>query len=243
MEFTGLPGSGKSTLAHAVANRLRQDCEPISEPTYELNHRSKRWYRTASKVVWVLRCAFADPHGSLQAARSIARTRQRSLTDLLRTTFNMLYICGLRRAIVGRPGIHVLDQGFFQQLWCVCFSASRPVPLMGFDRLGRACFGAAGSGAVIFVDVEPQTVLGRLAAREGNVSRLERRLSREPQRVELAAAAQALAEARSAVDVIAAPESGVQVETLRNEDGEDLEATAADLARQVRAWSSTPGSS
>jgi dephospho-CoA kinase len=113
---------------------------------------------------------------------------------------------------------------------------------MGFDRLGRACFGAAGGDSVIFVDVEPQTVLGRLAAREGNVSRLERRLSRETQRVELAAAGEALAEARSAVDAIATPESGVQVETLRNEDGEDLEATAADLARQVRAWSSTPGS-
>jgi hypothetical protein len=45
------------------------------------------------------------------------------------------------------------------------------------------------------------------------------------------------------VDAIAAPESGVQVETLKSEDGEDPEATAADLARQVRAWSSTPGSS
>ncbi|MEN8184415.1 MAG: hypothetical protein ABFS46_17970, partial [Myxococcota bacterium] len=92
-------------------------------------------------MIWVLRCAAGDPFGSYEAARSIARSEQRSWTDLLNTIFNMLYICELRRAVAKRPGIHVLDQGFFQQVWSVRFSASRPVPLAGLERLAGACLG------------------------------------------------------------------------------------------------------
>ena len=241
VEFTGLPGSGKSTLAHAVANRLRQGSEPIGEPTHELNHRAKRWQRMLSKVGWVLRCVVADPRGSLEAARSIASIGQRSLTDYLNTTFNMLYICGLRRALARRPGIQVLDQGFFQQVWSVRFSGSRALSPVAFARLGRSCITVAEGGAVIFVDVEPETALARLTAREGNASRLERRLSRETNRLELAVAGVALAEARAAVSAIAGP--GTRVESFKNEDREDLEMAAEELARQVRAWSSASHSS
>ena len=238
IEFTGLPGSGKSTLAHALAARLRQGAELVSEPTFELNHRSKRWLRVATKTLCILQCVLTNPRGSLEAAVAIARTGQRSWRDLLNTTLNMLYICGLRRAVAKRPGTHVLDQGVFQQIWSIRFSASRSVPVAGFGRLGRACFGSGSGGAVVFVDVKPETVMERLSVRRGKASRLERRLSRETLHVELAAAEDALLEARGAVSTLLGAESGVRIETVSNEDSEDFETTAEELARRVRGWSS-----
>jgi thymidylate kinase len=237
IEFAGLPGSGKSTLAHALAARLRQGHELVSEPTYELNHRSRRWHRVTTKTLCILQCVLTNPHGSLEAVLSVARTGQRSWRDLLNTTLNMLYICGLRRAVAKRPGTHVLDQGVLQQIWSIRFSASRSVPVAGFGRLGRACFGGGSGGAVVFVDVKPETVMERLSVRSGQASRLERRLSRETHQVELAAAEGALAEARGAVSTLIGADSGIRIETVSNEDSEDFETTAEELARRVRGWS------
>lgn len=242
IEFTGLPGSGKSTLAHALADRLRQASDLVSEPTYDLNHRSTRWHRVATKTRCIVRCVLTQPLGSLEAILAIARTGQRSLRDLTNTTLNMLYICGLRQMVAGRPGIQVLDQGVVQQVWSIGFSASRSVPLAGFGRLGRACFGRGSGGAVVFVDVKSETVLERLTLRSGKASRLERRLSRESPHVELAAAEDALAEARGAVRAFAEPQGGIRIETVSNEDSEDVEATAEELARRLRAGGSTQGS-
>jgi thymidylate kinase len=236
IEFAGLPGSGKSTLAHALADRLRQEHELVSEPTYQLNHRSTRWHRVATKTLCILQCVFLNPRGSLEAAVSIARTRQRSWRDLLNTTLNMLYICGLRQAVTKRPGTHVLDQGVLQQIWSIRFSATRSAPVDGFGRLSRACFGRGSGGAVIFVDVKPETVMERLTVRSGKASRLERRLSLETHHVELAAAEDALVEARSAASALVGAESGIRIETVSNEDSEDFETTAEALASRVRGW-------
>jgi thymidylate kinase len=235
IEFAGLPGSGKSTLAHALAARLRQEFGLVSEPTYELNHRSARWRRVATKVACIVRCLVTHPRGSFETALAIARSGQRSLRDLNNTTMNMLYSCGLRRAVAQRPGIHVLDQGVVQQVWSIRFSASRPVPLSGFGRLGRVCYGGSGA-AVIFVDVKPETILERLTLRSGEASRLERRLSTETYQAEFAAAGDALAEARGAVRTFGGAEDAIRTETVVNEDGEDFESTAQELARRVRAW-------
>ena len=147
-------------------------------------------------------------------------------------------MCGLRLAVARRPGIQLLDQGLFQQLSSIRFSASRSIELSGLERIGRRCLEAAGGNAVVFVEVDPQTALRRLAARSGNVSRLEKRLLREAQHVELAAADRALAEARSAIAALAG--SGVPIETTKNEDGEDLEAMARDLARRLGAGPPSP---
>jgi adenine-specific DNA methylase len=148
----------------------------------------------------------------------------------------MLYICGLRQAVVKRPGTHVLDQGVLQQVWSIRFSASRSVPVAGVGRLGRACFGSGSQGAVIFVDVKPETVMERLTVRSGKASRLERRLSLESHQVELAAAEDALAEARGAANTLIGAESGIRIETVSNEDNEDFETTAEALARRMREW-------
>jgi thymidylate kinase len=242
IEFAGLPGSGKSTLAHELAARLRQGPELVSEPTYELNHRSTRWRRVATKTLCILQCVLASPLGSFEVALSIARTGQRSWRDLTNTTLNMLYICGLRRAVAKQPGIHVLDQGVLQQLWSIRFSASRSLPVAGFGRLGQACFGCGSGGAVVFVDVKPETVMERLTVRSGKASRLERRLSRETYRVELAAAEDALAEARGAVHTLVGTDGRIRIETVSNEDSEDFETTAEELARRVRGWSKVKGS-
>ncbi len=234
VEFAGLPGSGKSTLAHELADRLRGGPAAVHEPTWELNHRAARWRRVATKVGCILHCVTRHPVGSALTAFAIVCSRQRSVRDLFNTTLNMFYISGLRERWATRPGIHVFDQGVVQQVWSIRFSAHGAVPLEGLGPLGRACYRENGGG-VVFVDVKPTTIMERLATRHGSASRLERRISLENRSTELGVAEDALGVAHRAVEALAGPGRLATV-GVTNEDGEDIEVTAARLADTVRAW-------
>jgi thymidylate kinase len=236
VEFVGLPGAGKSTLSHAVADALRASGEIISEPTYDITRGRDRRRR---KAVLAARTLLRHPWLSVVGLRQIFATRQMTLRDFGFGAFNFLYICGLMEKIAREPGIHFLDQGYFNALWTIRFSATASPPLASLLRVGLQCCGRDGLDLVLLIEARPETVLARLRARPGMESRLEGRGGAGRFGARLDAALRALEQIRASLQALARNGRGrVRLETVDNDAplGHQTEAVAAMVRK---AWHST----
>ena len=171
VEFVGLPGCGKSIVSHAVAENLRGSQPGISERSFEIAHRSGALRRRLTKLGFACRSIVQHPRSALALVREIARTGQARWVEAVAKTVDLIFVCGLVSQLSRRPGIHVLDQGFFSGLWSICFRASASVSLERLVAIGTECCGRTPADLVVVLEVEPATAVERLVGRPGPASR------------------------------------------------------------------------
>lgn len=239
VDFVGLPGAGKSTLSRAVADALRAAGANVAEPTQDVTRAPNRRLR---KLAFAARTLLRHPWSSLVVVRHIIATRQRTARDLWSCAFNFLYTCGLVAKITREPGIHLLDQGYFNALWGISFSASRPMPLASLIRAGFHCCGRDRLDLVLLIDVQPEVVLARLRARPGTASRLEGRGGTDRFGARLDAALRAVEQIRSSLEELA--ERGqrwMRLAAVDEDAPQGGEQTEAIVALVCRAWKADTG--
>jgi len=201
VEFVGLPGSGKSTVSHALARLLRSRDKCVSERSFEIAHRMSPASRRLVKGRLAGRALLRHPWAVLSLVLSIARTRQRSWIEAVGKTLDLIYVCGLVAERSRQPGVHLLDQGFFNGLGSICFRASADVPLERLVGLGTRSCGRSPADLVIVLDVDPGTAVDRLSRRPGAASRLERSIATAAFESDLQAAVVSLRQVREALGV------------------------------------------
>lgn len=176
VEFLGLPGVGKSHATRLLASRLEARATPTQSTELRINHEVGAWRRRLSKSGICAAEAIGRPRSSLRVVQALRRTDQRARVDVIRLSYNWLFVSRLLRRAQTRPAIELLDEGIFQLLWSIGFA--------GADSSIRECSVMLLQGpasvvsmpdVVVFVDAPPELVQARLAARgtrEGRVDRM-----------------------------------------------------------------------
>jgi hypothetical protein len=170
----------------------------------------------------------------LALVREIARTGQRDWLEAAAKTLDLIYVCGLVSRLSQRPGIHLLDQGFFSALWSICFGASARVSLERLVEFGTKCCGRAPADLVFILEVEPTTALERLVGRSGPASRLQRSLQNGGATVrrdrDLHAAVTSLRRSREALE---APSRAWELHPISNQEAGEARVRAKEIAEWV----------
>ena len=177
VEFLGLPGAGKSTLSQLAAEALAERGIAVECANRMLGSGvgpTRRWLRKSGCVIDGLVCA---PHDLGNAIRSVNRTRQRSLSEFLHTTFNWLLVTALVRRAARSPKVVLLDQGVAQALWSIGLSAQGEA---WQDIMRRAASLAPAPDMIVLVNADPSNIASRLAARPRNRSRTHGYASSRP---------------------------------------------------------------
>jgi hypothetical protein len=200
VEFVGLPGAGKSTVSHAAATALRDDGRPVTERSFEIAHRIGGVARRLTKLLLVARLLLRRPGPALALLAGVARIRQRDRFQGLVKTLDLIAVCGLIADLSRRPGIHLLDQGFFGGLWSIGFGAVAGAPLGPLIAAGSRCCGTPPADLVVILDVPTAVVVDRLKQRPGAASRLERSLTTAARDQDLLAAIASLGQVRGAIE-------------------------------------------
>jgi hypothetical protein len=224
IEFIGLAGAGKSTLSHRVAAILQRRGWRVEQPTYAVDHEMRAWERRLWKVRLVTAEAILHPASAVRSARAILATRQASAADFIRLTINWLFMCSLLRNTDGRPGVHIFDEGLLNALWSIGFSA-----------------GSAGTGAILGELARQRSTPVVVALVEADIAAVRERLELRKNgqsRLELAGLAadawdrarRALEQVKATLQVLASEGADIEVVTVRNRRGEDLDALANSLA-------------
>ncbi|WP_319559859.1 AAA family ATPase [Marispirochaeta sp.] len=166
IELIGLPGSGKSHISALLAERLRNSGIPVSEPSRRIGH-SRTLPRLAAKSACTLIFLLLHPIRTFRTALAVARTRQTSPKNLVKSLFNILFIRGLLVLFARKTRAVLLDQGLVQGCASVHFSASRQLP-QGFLASLHA------PDLVLRIRADRETVIRRLGERVlGAGSRVE----------------------------------------------------------------------
>jgi hypothetical protein len=171
IEFFGLPGTGKSTLSRLGADLLMNRGLIVDEMTYDLDHRRPRVQRQLAKLTHILRYVAAHPCRTVSDLARIAATRQATLLDLGKSSFNWIFIASLASQRLASSRITFLDQGVAQAVWSIGFAAQhgKPLDLLMADMEGRTL----RPDLVVHVRADFQRLGDRLAGRERRVSRLD----------------------------------------------------------------------
>lgn len=173
VEFCGAPGAGKTTLATAVAERLDGAGHAVDSPARRIAS-TQRPRRIAAKALLGARRALREPTATAAEVRTLARTDQQGLADLVRVTFNWQFVRELacRHGTGGDARAHdviLYDQGIFQALWSVGFSAADDWAAMRRLTLPAGCL----PDLLVVVRADAGTLAARLAEREGGDTRVE----------------------------------------------------------------------
>jgi hypothetical protein len=183
-----------------VAALLRGTGRPASEHSHEIAHRLGPLARRLVKLWIAGRAVLRRPHRALALAIAVARTRQNRPLEGVVKTLDLIFVCGLIADLARRPGIHILDQGFFTGLWSIDFGAATHDRIGPILKVGAALCGRPPADLVLVLDVAPATAVDRLRGRSGGASRLERNLSGVGFDRDLEAAVTALRRVRSVID-------------------------------------------
>lgn len=168
VEFIGLPGVGKTTLALGVAELLGQSL-PVQLAHSRVAGRSwvARRLRNTRDIVGL---GLRRPSYSFKTMRAIRASGQRSLYDGLKVTNNWLSVSALTVRSDRTPRVTLFDQGMFQALWSVGYSAEGAGRLERLRYLGTLM---PKPDLLVLVSAEPGTVVRRLQTRGGRESRLD----------------------------------------------------------------------
>jgi len=229
IEFIGLPGVGKSTLSHRVAEILGQRGWRVDQPTYAVDHEMRYWERLLLKLMRVSAEVIFHPAHALRSVRAILATRQASAADFIGVTVNWLFVSSLLRKSDRRPGVHIFDEGLFNVLWSIGFSASSPRTAPLLKELARE-----GSTAVVaLIEADVAAIRERLDLRKHGQSRLERAGATDDSWEQ---AGRALQQVKATLQMLADEGADARMVAVRNAAGENLDALANRLATTFEEW-------
>lgn len=175
VEFAGLPGAGKTALSRAVAHRLRQRGIPVIETGVCFPNTSS--IVRARKTLRVLTEILRRPGYAHRCARAVWGSRQRSVLDAIKTLHNWLFVSRLMRETRAGDCVLLLDQGLYQALWSIGYSARNG----HLSTMAAALSdGFARPNLVVIVETSPETAAHRLTTRPHGGSRLERARDLDP---------------------------------------------------------------
>jgi len=231
VEFLGLAGAGKSTVSGALGAVLRERRIPVTEPTYRLDHLVSDHTRHALKFWYSLRRAIRRPWEGARWAQTVFGSHQRAFAGSWVETMNLLYLLELMWSESALPGVHLFDQGLFQALWSLAYDAAAPhvisPPLL--ERVRRSL---PRTSVVIVVEASLATARGRLRARPGATSRLQRDVTAGRSATALERATAVLRPVEAAAYQLAT-EGRIMLLRVSNENDPDLLAAATRIADAV----------
>jgi len=170
IEFMGLPGSGKSTLV----KKLQQDLgatERILLPATQIAQLPKV-QRILMKNYFALLGLSRRPLLLAKGVQFIRKSLQKGRRDLVGNIYNFYFVTGLYVRYSKKKDLVFFDQGQYQALWSVLFSADKTnwapedFPLYYKPDI------------LVNLQVDPQELERRLQLRPGETSRLEEQLHR-----------------------------------------------------------------
>jgi thymidylate kinase len=177
VEFFGLPASGKSTLCKGLENRLAKEGIPTSNITLKIINQKGTYegyiFMIGYAILTMIRC----PRISLRLLQLIHDTNQRCLKDIIRLWLYSLFVHTSFRKCKNKEGIHHFDQGVYQLLWSIALTADSIDKSILQSILSE--FPTPKNHIIVFVDIDVEVSMERLAARDGNFSRVETLLENE----------------------------------------------------------------
>jgi len=171
IEFVGISGSGKTTLATALAQEMIREGYAVVTRTEDMKDTLDPLRRHARRMRFVLFGLIKKPGLFVEALRLIFSDGQRTLRDLAKVSWNLWCVLGWYLWLyAGQAGqvTAIADQGLFQALWSIRFTARRT----GADW---KCFlRDFGLSEILLVEVQASSALARhrLATRDQGNSRI-----------------------------------------------------------------------
>lgn len=233
VEFLGLPGVGKSYATRLVAERLDARGTPARSAGLRINEELGAWRRRLSKGGIAAVEGIGRPRSTLRVVRALRRSGQRARVDVVRLTYNWLFVSRLLRRARTRTAVELLDEGIFQLLWSIGFAGDEgsirecsvmllqgPAPVVSMPHV------------VVLVEASPEAVHERLAARGSRAGRIDRMASNErPAALERGEAM--LAEVLSESLGLIRPASGPVLRRVRNGAPSELDAGVEALVDEL----------
>lgn len=131
VEFFGVPGCGKSTLADFVLQELTKAgvrSSPLSTARLQAaGNRARACGRTLLKITRCLAAMICSPTRGVLLIHCVLATRQQSFRQAFKVLVNLLELSRLCRAR-RRSDLVLMDQGVYQALWSVAWSAQHSDP-------------------------------------------------------------------------------------------------------------------
>ena len=150
---------------------MKEQGLPVKEPTYVLDHQLRKVARRRAKFRLLTSFGARNPRTALADLQIILRTRQASLSDMQRASFNWLYISCLATGRPASPVVTLLDQGIAQAVWSIALAARRDTWV---DLLAQGRWRNGGlPDLVVSVHTDLATIGERLDARITRVSRMD----------------------------------------------------------------------
>jgi hypothetical protein len=236
VEFVGIPGAGKSTVARRAAELLERDGMVVhlhSHPTAPSPRARHRLLRVAGYLRYLppfVIMACRHPAYAYRAWAHVAASRQRSAWDLIKVLHNLFRMSLLVEWCRREGGIHLIDQGLFQALWAVEFSAGSRAQ----NTANGLCDAAVALPDIaVMVSAELPCIQQRLTGRAVAVGRLEVELRSDP--TALTRATDAIAMVEHVLRRVRDGRPDVRVVTVGGGPADDLDVEAGRV-RDEMSW-------
>jgi hypothetical protein len=233
VEFVGLPGVGKSHATRLVATRLAAAGTPTRSSALRVNHELGRCRRVLYKSAVAAAEALSRPGRASRVGRTLVRSGQQSRVDVIRLSYNGLFLVGLLRRARTRPVVELLDEGIFQLLWSIGFAGDeRVIRDCSSILLGREAHGVPMPDVVVVVEAPLGLIEARLALRGSRVARADR-MEATQRHAALVRGAHLLAEILSDDAGLVGGVSGPLLRRIRNGDPNELDADVDTLVAEL----------
>lgn len=230
VEFLGLPGVGKSTLTREAVKALNAEgfsTHLACQHPWRTSWLVKRLHSTLDIVKLTLR----KPYYVYRSSLAIHSSKQHSYYDQIKVTHNWMNVSAHTFRANHRQGIILFDQGMFQALWSVGYSARvnlLPIAIHLNTFMPKP-------DLLVLVQAEASTVVRRLLARGEKGSRLDPQQRHSDFAQALSEAAKLLDELAWIAEYVSSQTSTMKVLKLDNNQDGKLHPNTHRIVRAIRA--------
>lgn len=169
IEFFGHPGAGKSTISHKLAQELRHSGQKVSEPSYTLVTDLHLIPSLLIRLTKMSNQIIKQPRQSYCSILNIWNSDQKSVNNLLRTTYYHLFTMAEYNRIDMNKNIHIFDQGLIQSVWSILLTGEVEVKLNQFIKNFPSI---RSNWVVVVVNASEEVIRDRLRQRFFNTTRI-----------------------------------------------------------------------